>query len=294
MLHGVLVHHMIPAAIITLRETLEASLVIGIILAYLQKTESSKHGVVVWSGVFAGISVSFVLAVVFQSFVGGFTGRTEELYEGSMMLTAAGLLTWMIIWMLGKRRSIRGDIEQKVQMHVEHGYLAGIFFLAFVATVRESVETVIFLKAAIVHTHAGYEVFGGLLGIAVAISFSYFLFRGIEVLPLRKFFTITSVLLILFAAGLVAHGVHEFQEAGLLPVLQTAVWDINPLIRAEGSYPLLHDKGFIGGMFVSLFGYNGNPTGLELIAYGGYIAAIMVLWRRYSFPKPLAAKTARG
>ncbi len=206
---------MFPAALITLRETLEASLIIAIILACVEKVENRKHSIVVWSGVFAGVSVSFLLALFFESIIGGFTGRSEELYEGSMMLAGSLLLTWMIVWMLKRRKTIRSDIQQKVQSHLEKEHLIGLFFLALVSTAREAVETIIFLKASILHTNAGMEVFGGLSGIFVAVCLSYFLFRGIEILPIKKFFTITSILLMIFAATLFVHGIEEFAEAGV-------------------------------------------------------------------------------
>ncbi len=273
---------MIPAAVITLRETLEASLVVGIILAYIARLHDRRYTLAVWLGVFVGICASFVIAVVMQLLIGDLTGTAEKIYEGSTMLLASGLLTWMILWMLGKRKSIRGDIQRKVEAHVQHEYIAGLFFLALVTTMREAIESVIFLKALIVHTHAGYQIFGGILGIVVAIVISYFLFRGIEVLPVKKFFTVTGVLLLFFGAGLFAHSIHEFQEGGFLPFLKTPLWNLNPPVLVEGSYPLMHDEGLIGSILSSLFGYSGDPTALELSGYAFYVGTVALLWRMRS------------
>ena len=264
---------MIPAALITLRETLEASLVIGIVLAFLHRTGDRKLDAAVWFGVLGGMLLSAAIALLFHFAAVDFQGRTEQIYEGVTMMLASALLTWMILWMLQQRRSLRKNIEGKVSLHAAEKDALGIFLLVFVSTAREGVETVIFLKALILHSHAGMHLFGGILGTLIAVVLSFFLFRGIEILPLKRVFGVSSILLIFFSAGLVAHGVHEFQEAGFLPVLQSILWDTNPF---------LHEDGLTGSILKSLFGYNGNPTGLELGAYGLYLAGISVLWRKQS------------
>ncbi len=270
---------MIPAALITLRETLEASLVVGIVFAFLHRIGERKYDTTVWLGVLAGMLVSFAVAVAFRMTIGEFEGSAEQMYEGLTMFAGAGLLSWMILWMLNQRRTIRREIEGKVSGHVLEERMLGIFLLVLVSTAREGVETVIFLQALLVHADAGMQLFGGLLGIAIAVVASYFLFRGIEIIPLRRMFSVTSVLLVLFAAGLVAHGVHEFQEAGLLPFLTEPLWNLNPAPLSETTYPLLHENGAIGSIFKGLLGYNGNPSGLELIAYAGYLAGVSAVWK---------------
>jgi high-affinity iron transporter len=269
---------MLAALIITLRETLEASLIVGIVLAYLKKTENSRHGKFVWGGVAAGLVLSVVLAFVFEAYFGGFTGKAEELYEGVAMMLAAGLLTWMIMWMLVQRAGMKAKIEDKVHAHIEGDRPWALFFLTFIAVAREGIETVLFLQAAAIAGGTEGMLTGGLMGIVVAIGASYLLFKGIAKFPLRKFFTVSSVLLIMFAAGLVAHGLHEFQEAGVVPVLAEHVWDINPAVVEEGIYPLMHEKGAIGGLFKGVFGYNGNPNLLEVLSYVAYLALISGAW----------------
>lgn len=269
---------MTAALIITLRETLEAALIVGILLAYLKKTTNQKHNRFIWFGVLAGILLSAILAFVFQNVYGGFEGRAEELYEGITMLIAAGLMTWMILWMLTQRQKLRKNLEDKAQTHIERDYPIGLFFLSFIGVAREGIETVIFLQAALINSD-GMSVFsGGLIGIVLAVILSYLLFKGIAKIPLRKFFAITSVLLILFAAGLTAHGLHELQEAKVVPIFSQELWDINPEVITEGVYPLWHEKGAIGGLLKGLFGYNGNPALLEVLGYGVYLIFIFGLW----------------
>jgi len=261
---------MIAALLITLRETLEASLVVGIILAYLNKTKNKKHGRFVWFGVLMGVLVSVVLAYVFERYLGGFEGAKEQIYEGITMLVATVLLTWMILWMLRQRQHLKGNIEGKVSAHIEGDHPWGLFFLTFVSVVREGIETVIFLKAVTLQSGGEGTFSGALLGILLAILISFLLFKGVARFPLRKFFTFTSVLLILFAAGLFAHAVHEFQEAYVLPIFIEHIWDLNSILDENASF---------GALLKGLFGYNGNPSLLEVLSYLAYLVVISVSWR---------------
>lgn len=271
---------MAAALLITLRETLEASLVVGILLAYLKKTQNTHHNKYIWSGVGAGVAISIALAYAFQWLYGGFEGRAEELYEGIMMLTAAGLLSWMIIWMLKQRHAIKKNIENKAAAHIKEDHPMGLFTLVFVAVLREGIETVIFLQGAVIASQGHETLLGAISGIALAIFLAWILFKGIAKVPLKSFFTTTSILLILFAAGLVAHGVHELQEAHIIPEVIEHVWDINPLVVTEGVYPLFHENGAIGSLLKGLFGYNGNPNLLEVVAYVLYLMVIALVWRK--------------
>lgn len=269
---------MIAALLITLRETLEASLIVGIILAYLNKTQNKKQKRVIWYGVAGGVLLSVVLAFVFNRYLGGFEGRNEELYEGVMMLTAGGLLTWMILWMITQRKHVKARLENKIEAHLESGHTRGLFFLTFVGVAREGIETVIFLQAATIQSDAGSVLTGGILGIVIAIALAYILFKGVAKVPLRSFFTFTSVLLIFFAAGLMAHGVHELEEAGVVPIVIEHLWDINPEVVQEGVYPLMHEKGAVGSLLAGLFGYNGNPSLVEVLTYLAYMVVIFLVW----------------
>lgn len=259
------------ALLITLRETIEAALIVGIVLAYLDKTLNQAHKKFVWYGVFAGGVFSVVLAFVFQNYLGGFEGRNEELYEGFMMLFASGLLTWMILWMLRQRHYLKKNLENKIDTHIKKDYPFGIFLIVVVSIIREGTELVIFLQGAQIQagTDTGRFFFGVLIGFVAAVLFSYLLFKGVAKISLRKFFTFTSILLILFAAGLFAHAVHELQEAGMLPVYIEHLWDINFLID---------EKGIFGSLLKSLFGYNGNPSLLEVAGYWVYLLLIAGIW----------------
>lgn len=273
--------------LITFRETLEAALVVGIVLSYLSQLKAREWFRIVYWSVAVGILLSIFAGILFEATLGGFEGRSEELYEGIIMLSAGGLISWMILWMLKARSHIASDIRSKVDQHLMAGSKIGVFVLVLVSVLREGIETVLFLKASSLQT--GVSTLMALLGIGIAILMGYLLFSGLRKFSLKSFFTITSVLLILFAAGLVAHGVHELQEAGVLSGEEHIIWDVNPALNPDGTYPALHEKGSLGSLAKGLFGWNGNPTRLELASYFIYLIFI-VLASQYLSRKSTSSK----
>lgn len=189
------------------------------------------------------------------------------------MLFAAILLTTMILWMM-KQKHITQEIESKVKTHVHNAnysqtFAYGLFILIVLAVLREGVETVIFFGA--LNYASGISFFGATLGVITAIAIGYLFFVGTRKVNLKKFFNITSILLILIASGLVAHGVHELQEASVIPYVIEEVWNTNYV---------LNEKGLIGSFFSGLFGYNANPSLLEVLFYLSYLTAIFYIYRR--------------
>jgi high-affinity iron transporter len=268
---------MLPGFIITFREALEAALIFGIIISFLSRTNQTKYNNIVYLGAASGIAGSLIGAFLFNRIAGGFTGRAEQIFEGFTMLIGAVLLTTMILWMM-KQKHIAKELEEKVSTEITEAHKLGLFFLVFIAILREGIETVIFLGASS-FVSAENTLIGAILGIVVAIFLGYAIFVGSMKINLKRFFNITSILLILFAAGLVAHGVHELQEAGLIPIVVEHMWDINPAVNPDGGFPALHEKGLIGSILVSLFGYNGNPSLLEALSYLAYLMLVFFLWK---------------
>jgi high-affinity iron transporter len=269
---------MIASFVITFRETLEAALIVGIVLSYLARTKQTRFNRVVYLSIAAAVIASIAGALLFTTLAGGFTGRAEQIFEGVTMLIGAALLTTMILWMMRQRR-IATELQEKVATEVTQAHSFGLFSLVFVAVLREGIETVIFLGAASL-VASGNSLIGAAAGILVAILAGYGIFAGSMRLDLRKFFTVTSILLILFAAGLVAHGVHELQEAGIIPTVVEHLWDINPPVNPDGTYPPLHENGYIGSILKGLFGYNGNPSLMEVVSYAAYLIIVAVLWTK--------------
>jgi len=268
---------MLASLLITLREGLEAALIIGIILAYLAKTGNRQSFKPVWLGTSLAVLISLIVGAVVYLVAGEFTGRAEEIFEGLAMFVAAGVLTWMIFWMRKQAVDIKAHLHAQIQSVLTSGSSRGLVILAFVVVVREGIETVLFLFAA---TKVGESpllfTVGGFLGLAIAIVIGYSIYRGSSRLNLRTFFNVTSLVLIFFAAGLLAHGIHEFHEAGIIPPVVEHVWDINYI---------LPEKSTFGRFLTAIVGYNANPSLIEVIAYPLYLALALG-----SYFRPIAMK----
>ena len=156
------------------------------------------------------------------------------------------------------------------------------------AILREGIELVLFVGSANLVSKDN-NLIGVFAGMLLAGAFSLALFRGLVHISLRKFFVVTNLLLLIFAAGLVEHSVHEYQEAAVLPRSNYHVWNINPPLNADGSFPPLHDQGTVGSILSSLFGYSGNPSVLEVVGYVGYVVVIGGLWFGLRTRRPSAA-----
>ncbi len=269
---------MAAAALIALREGLEAALIVGIVLGYLRRIGYLEGRRSVWLGVFAAALASVSVAVVIQLIGMELEGRAEEIFEGATMFLAVGVLTWMIFWMHYQARLIKTSLERNVQEAVETGTKWGLILVAFIAVFREGVETVLFLSAATFASEGQGTLIGAALGLTAAILIGFLIYASTARLNIRLFFNITSVLLLLFAAGLLANGIHEFQEAGVIPTVNGQLWDTNNLVDENSS---------LGQMLKAVVGYNGNPSLEEVVAYFGYWIAVLLglrLWMesRYS------------
>jgi high-affinity iron transporter len=256
---------MLASALITLREGLEAALIVGIVLGVLRKMGRADRSRPVWAGVLVAVAASVVAGLALNALGVAFEGRGEAIFEGVAMLLAAGVLTWMIFWMQRQGRKIQADLESDVRRAVTEESAWALFSLAFVAVVREGIETVLFLTAAAFSATAAQTLIGGALGLIVAIVIGWLIFAVGKELDVRAFFRVTGVLLVLFAAGLVAHGIHELQEAAVLPTIVEHVWNVNPILNEDGT---------LGQFLQALFGYNGNPSLIEVFSYLAYYVAV--------------------
>lgn len=263
---------MFPAFLLSLREGLEAALIVGIVLGVLKRMNRPDLKSSVWIGTASAIVVSLVAGGILTIIGISLEGRSEQIFEGFTMLLAAGILTWMIFWMNRQGQYLREGMEKGVRKAVNtRSSRRALFGLAFLAIVREGIELALFLTATTFVDYQGRIVLGALVGLSAAILLGWLLFSATVRLDLRRFFQVTGVLLFLFAAGLVAHGVHEFNEAGWIPSIVAHVWDINPLV----------DENSIAGIILkTLFGYNGNPSLSEVIAYLAYYMLVFVGLKR--------------
>jgi high-affinity iron transporter len=266
------------ALLITLREGFEMTLVVGIVLAYLAQTGTMRAARWVWAGAAAATAVSLVFLGILNALEAEFEGKTEQIFEGVTMLLACAFLTWMIFWMLRNARTLRSELHRGIESALARGGAAwGLFLLVFFAVVREGVELSLLLFAA----PGQGKLLGTVIGLAGAIGLGVVIYAFGRRIDLRSFFRITTILLILFAAGLVTHGVHEFVEAQVI----TGGPELYDLSR------VLPDDDGLGAILRALFGYSADPTLIEGIAYVAYYAVALILWRtgvigRIAAPKP--------
>lgn len=247
------------------------ALIIGIIAGALRKLQRNDLFRAMWAGVVSAALLCLAAAVLLQSVGAVLEEPYEQIFEGTLMLLAAGVLTWMIFWMQRQARYLKGQIESDVRLAVHGSGKRGIFFIAFLAVLREGMELAIFFTAAALAAGRNPAMIGVLIGLAASVLLGWLLYKAALRLDLRRFFQFTSILLIFFAAGLVAHGVHEFNEIGLIPPIIEPVWDASAILSEES---------FLGMALKTLFGYNANPSLSEVLATLLYLAAIIFGLRR--------------
>ena len=205
------------AGIVMLREGFEASLIVGIVLAFLNRTGRREAFAPVWIGAGLAVFISVFVGALLFAVGAELEGTAEALFEGTAMILAAGLLTWMIFWMRSQARSIKKELEGQVEHALATGSSFGLGVVVFVGVLREGVETAVFLFGTVEGSNRLLAGTSAAIGLAAAVTLGYLFYRGALRLDLRKFFTITSVLLLAFAGWLLAQGLHELSEAGVVP-----------------------------------------------------------------------------
>jgi high-affinity iron transporter len=202
------------AFVIVLREGFEATLLVGLILGVLNKTGQRQHARTVWTGVAAALACAIVIGAILFAAVGELDGHAEQLYEGTAMLLAASVVTWMVFWMRKQARTLGGHLRAQVTSALVAGGGVALASVAFIGVAREGLETALFLFASVGDDGVLTTVVGGALGTAAAVTLGYLFYRGTVRLDLRQFFMVTGVLVIGFAAYLIIGGLHELAEAG--------------------------------------------------------------------------------
>tara|TARA_Y100000588_G_C14171080_1_gene889172 strand:+ start:218 stop:1147 length:930 start_codon:yes stop_codon:yes gene_type:complete len=298
--------------IIIFREVLEASLIIGILFTYLKKSGNESSIKMLWGGTGAAILLSILVSILFQSIAGGFEGNSSKIFEGIVMILASIVLTTMIIWM-AQNKNISEDLRNKAKESLSSGFKYGIFILAFVAVFREGVEIILFMYAIAIKD--GISILPSIIGAILGLLGGYTIFaQGVKI-PIKKFFNVTSVFLIFVAAGMLTYGIHELESGGIIPYIggeiqieentiiasrmngetkifsisdekkakkwASRIWNINPTKNIDGSYPLFHDKGSIGGLLKGFFGYNGDPSLVEFITWLLSIIGLNYLYQKF-------------
>jgi len=277
--------------LIMFRESLEAALIIVIIAAYLNKIGKPALKRYLYLGSGAAILLSIILGIALNIIYGGLSGVAEQLFEGTAAITATAVLTYMIFWMGRNSYRVREELHGKVDVTITTGNMIGIAVIAFIAVLREGIETVLFLTAVAVQQPVA-TLIGTVTGFATVSLLAFLMFKEIYSMNLRNVFKYSSILLLVFAAGLFGFGVHEYIEAAEtygvdVGFLASHAYDINP---SDELHPL-HEKGSVGSILKALIGYDGNPEWLRVFAYMGYWTVIGFYVMR-TYRMPLQRRTA--
>jgi high-affinity iron transporter len=280
-------------ALIGLREGVEAALIVAIVLAYLVRSGNGRHAAKIWLGTIAAVALSVVLGVGLFISVGSFKEPYEQFFEGTTLLIAAGVVTWMLFWMRRQSSGLKGDLHAAIDKALGEGTAWGLAALAFASVIREGVETALFLAAqatsvvrpgssaaaglggSVNQAGAASVGIGALGGLAVAVLIGWGFYHGSRVVDLRKFFRWTGIVLIFIAAGLLSKALHEYLElAGIygLAVIGTQhAYDISAVLSEEAG---------IGQFLRAILGYSSSPEVLTLMVHVAYVAGVLWLYLR--------------
>jgi high-affinity iron transporter len=265
--------------------------VVAIVLAYLRQLGRREAMRTVWLGALAAAALSIAAGAVVFTAVGDLHGRAEQLTEGITAFAAAGLLTWMVFWMARQARMLKSELHHKIDAAVASGSVLAVAGVAFFGVLREGLETVVFLIGSTVgHERAADRALGGLAGMIVAVGIGYLVYTGSRRVNLRSFFKITGIVVLFFAAGLLARAVHEFQEAALIGSLHAHVFTLtSPLLNPDSSR--------LGEFLEGLFGWNPSPSLEMILVYVAYVLPVGLAFLAGTrmlpaLPPPVDAETA--
>ena len=276
---------MLGNALIGLREGLEASLVVAILVAFLVKTDRRRELPRVWLGVTIAVVVSVGVTLALTLAEQALTFEASEALGGSLSIIAVGFVTWMIFWMRSHGRSMSQELEGKLDAAITMGPIA-VVVMATLAVGREGLETaVFFFSAAQAAGETAGPLIGFLIGIAVAVLLAYLIYRGAMRINLGKFFTVTGFLLVFVAAGILAYGVHDLQEAGILPGLNTIAFDVSAAVPADSWY---------GTLLKGVFNFSPRTTVLEAIVWVVYVAVVLFFFLRPARRPSRAGSSSAG
>lgn len=274
---------MLANFLIGLREGLEAALVVGILISFAIKIDRRDVIARIWWGVAAAVAASFAAGAAIFYLLAESEDDVEPIIAGSLSIVAAALLTWMIFWMAKTARHLKSSLEGSLKNSISKSGLS-ISIVAFTAVIREGVETALFIWASANSTGDGVPAIGmAFVGIAVAVVLGWLISRGLMRINLSTFFLWTSAVLIVVAAGILAYGIHEFQEVGILPA-GAPVYDLSPWLGKET---------IIGSFLYGLISFRANPSLLEMIVWAAYVVPTLALYLVTSRPKKPTGTTTR-
>lgn len=255
--------------LIMLREGLEAALIVSIVLAYLKRLGREREFRFVWVGVLIATALAVVAGIGIFVLLGDLHGTAEHVTEGLIAFTSAGVLTWMIFWMARQARWIKGNLHAKIDKALVTGSAVGVAAIAFAAILREGLESALYLVSTTVGQRSNLqELIGGLIGLAAASGIGYLLYRGSRRVNLRWFFRATGILIIFFAAGLVAKGLNELQQGDVIGTMAAHVWNVGAVGVLDPA------RSWFGEALAGLFGWSPSPSIEMLGVYLLYLIPI--------------------
>lgn len=262
--------------LIGLREGLEAALVVGILLAYIRKTQRTHLLATMWAGVSVAVLLSLSFGALLTFGPQTLTFEAQEAIGGSLSIISVGFVTWMIFWMAENARMLSAELKGKLDA-VQTSVWA-VVLLAALSVGRESLETTLFIWSAT--RTSGQEanaipMLGALVGIAIAVVMAWGMMRGMMRINLSRFFTITGAFLVIVAAGVLSYGIHDLQEAAILPGLNNIAFE---------SYRYIDPSGFVGTLLKAVFNLSSTTTWLEAGAWILYVGIVMPLFIRAQRP----------
>ena len=261
---------MLATLVIFLREGVEASMIVAILLAYLNRLGRRDHFRDVFLGVGAALLLATAAGVAVYTTVRAYDGsRGQTIFETVTYLLAAAVLTYMTFWMRYHARSLSKELRSKAEAALDGKARWGLGLLAFQAVGREGLETVVFTLAIVFSTSPAGALSGAVIGLAGSLGIAFVIYRLGHKLNLGRFFTVIGVLLMVFAAGLLADAIQNLQELGWLRVLDLPMWHTGRL---------LSDSSAFGDVLHSFFGYSDAPTPLQLLVYVGYLAIVVAAY----------------
>jgi high-affinity iron transporter len=270
--------------LIGLREGLEAGLVVGILVAYLHKIERSDVLPRLWIGIAGAIALSLGVGATLTFGPYGLSFQAQEILGGVLSIVAVGMVTWMTFWMARHARGLGRELRAGVDRAVS-GAAFGLVALGVVSVGREGVETALFVWATVnAGADAALGTLGAVLGILAAVVISYLIYRGFVRINLSRFFFWTGIFLIVVAAGVLAYGVHDLQEAGLIPGISAVAFSVAAVVPPTSWY---------GAVLAGIFNFTAEPTVAQVAVWIAYIAVTLALFLRVSLARnaPIPATT---
>ncbi|MFZ4505130.1 MAG: iron uptake transporter permease EfeU [Microbacteriaceae bacterium] len=261
---------MLANFLIGLREGLEASIIIGILIAFAVRTDRRDVIPAIWRGVLAALGLSMIVGLILLYGVKEASDWVEVFLAGTLSIAAAGLITWMVFWMAKTARNLKGHLEGSLQASMGKNTFA-VATVGFLAVAREGIETALFMWASVrASGESAASAAIVIVGILVAVGLGWLFYLGALKINLRVFFQWTGGALIVVAAGILAYGVHEFQEIGLLPA-GPPIYDASEWLGKET---------IIGALLYGLISYRPNPSLLELVTWASFLIPTMTLFIR--------------